>query len=103
IPADMPNMAQQVKTVRDRPGFVGIRITDSSSPPTEPGEIAGMEGIKLLNGGAWDPAFKAAEEGNIPVQLFLAGHLEEAAGILKKYPKLNLIVIHFGLFRSPVN
>lgn len=96
VPSDLPDMGEEVARVADRPGIVGIRVTEPGWPPTG-------EGVARLRAGVWEPAFAEATRRGLPAQLFLAGCLEEGEPFLKAHPDLNVILIHFGLFRSPAN
>lgn len=96
IPSDLPNMGEEVARVSEIAGIVGIRVTEPGWPPTG-------KGVAKLRAGVWEPAFAEAARRHMPAQLFLAGCLEEGEWFLRAHPDLTVILIHFGLFRSPTN
>src|SRR5260221_14733155 len=54
-----------------------------------------------LRDGAFDYWFEPAEKYDIPICLFIAGHLGEAGRIAARFDRLNLIIDHLGLYPPP--
>jgi L-fuconolactonase len=91
---DVPDVEGAVAAIKAAPGLVGFRLI-----PCYPVD---SPNIARLKEGWYEPWFRAAERHDVPVVLFLWGHLPEAGGIAKSHPNLRLIIDHFGMAPIPI-
>ena len=89
-----PNAEAVVEGLRGRPGVLGFRIVL--------GWPASGERLHLLREGHLESWFAAAEKYNVPICIFLSGHLEEAGRIADRYPGLSIIIDHLGMMPVPL-
>jgi L-fuconolactonase len=89
-----PDIEGTVAHIKEHPGLVGFRVIPSF-PPNSPK-------IAVLQQGGYEPWFKAAERHDVPVVLFLWGHLPEAHKIAKAHPGLTLVIDHMGMGPIPL-
>ena len=94
LDADVPDVDGAVARIKAAPGLVGFRLI-----PCYP---ADSPNIARLKAGWYEPWFRAAERHDVPVVLFLWGHLPEAGKIAAAHPNLRLIVDHFGMAPIPI-
>jgi len=90
----LPDIDGAVEHIKSHPGMVGFRLIPCF-PPEGPK-------VELLKNGGYEPWFKAAERHDVPVVVFLWGHVPEAAKIAKAHPDLTLVVDHVGAAPIPL-
>ena len=78
----------EIALLRQRPGVLGIRVS---------GFGPNAERIQPLQEGAFDRLFASAEKHQVPVSIYLPGHLPLAGQIAAKYPQLPLLIEHVGI------
>ena len=91
IDARDEELEQVAADVSKKPGVVGLRIV----PTPNAGEIEQLE-----NGG-FDRLFAAAQDSGLPLFTWLPGRAHLLEPILKKYPKLQVILDHVGVGVAP--
>jgi predicted TIM-barrel fold metal-dependent hydrolase len=91
---DVPDVDAAVEAIKASPGLVGFRLLPCY-PPDGPN-------VARLKAGAYEPWFRAAERHDVPIVLFLWGHLPEAQKIAAGHPDLWIIVDHFGNAPIPI-
>ena len=91
IPADHEAV---VSGMRQRPGVLGFRIVL--------GFPATGERMWLLRDGHLEKWFAAAERHQVPISLFLSGHLTEAERVAQEYPALSIVIDHLGAMPVPL-
>jgi predicted TIM-barrel fold metal-dependent hydrolase len=94
LDADVADVDGAVAKIKAAPGLVGFRLI-----PCYP---ADGPNVARLKAGGYEPWFRAAEHHDVPVVLFLWGHVPEAAKIAAAHPNLRLIVDHFGMAPIPI-
>jgi L-fuconolactonase len=93
-PTRVANIDEMLSQLRTRFGLLAIRMTPSWPAP-------GPNGIPRLRDGGFDDWFGAAEKYQVPICLFIAGHLGVAHRIAAAFPDLTLIIDHLGLYPPP--
>jgi L-fuconolactonase len=83
-----------ISQVRSRFGLLAIRMI-----PSWP--LGGPNDIPRLREGGFDDWFRAAEKHQVPICLFIPGHLPEVVPIATAFPELTLIIDHFGMPPPP--
>jgi predicted TIM-barrel fold metal-dependent hydrolase len=82
IGLDQPHRVNEVLTIRDQPGFLGLRV--------------GMN-RPALTSGSGDWLFAAAEKAGVPI-CFLASGVNALVGpVAERFPGLTMIVDHMGV------
>jgi predicted TIM-barrel fold metal-dependent hydrolase len=85
IPIEKPQSAALLPSWREQPGMLGIRLTFHR------GQAA------LLESGAADWFWPAAEKAGVPVMFLAPGNMPKFAAIAERHPGLPLIVDHMSL------
>jgi L-fuconolactonase len=86
IAVDDQRSRPALKTWRDTPGMLGIRLTFSRGPA-----------MRWIVDGTADWFWEEAESAGIPVMVYVPTRTEELAPVAKRHPRLRLIVDHAGL------
>jgi len=81
-----PNGADRLKTWRQQPGMLGIRVS-----------FVGAHEQKLLTDGAADWLWPAAEQAGVPIMFHTPGKQHLFASIAERHPGLTLISDHAGM------
>jgi L-fuconolactonase len=81
-----PGQADRIRTWRDEPGRLGVRLNFSTAEPAE-----------LLDDDGLDWVWTAAESGGVPVAIYPPRRVERIAVIARRHPELRLLVDHLGL------
>jgi predicted TIM-barrel fold metal-dependent hydrolase len=85
VRTDTPGVAERVRTFRDEPHALGVRVVRFPDNP-EPIGSAGHRAI-----------FTAAEAGNVPVFVVATGLLRELAEIARDFPSLQIVLDALGI------
>ena len=88
FPPERPESRDLIETWLDQPGMLGLRWA-----PLHPAQRA------LLDNGAMDWIWPAAERAGIPVALLAGPFLPQFRAIAERHPGLRLIIDHVGLIR----
>jgi L-fuconolactonase len=80
-----PNLEERVRTFRDQPGGVGVRVV--VLPGTEGG----------LNAEGYVRIFATAERADVPIFVAGTGLLRSVPDVARAYPNLQLVIDHLGL------
>lgn len=86
FPVEAPAEGRQLRTWRDEPGMLGVRLTLHRSPWRE-----------WFEDGAVDWFWPAAERDGLPVMVYVPGLVKRLDGIAGRHPGLSLIVDHLAL------
>jgi len=89
----IPDAREAVGHIEAHPGLVGIRLN--------PAWPASGENMLRLREGAYDQIFALAEEHEIPISLFMSGHVSETHDVAQRYERLGLIIDHLGVLPAP--
>lgn len=76
----------QLRTWRDRPGMLGVRVGFSIGPPSS-----------WLDDGTADWFWPAAEAAGLPVMVFAPGRMADLGRIAARHPGLRLVIDHLGI------
>jgi predicted TIM-barrel fold metal-dependent hydrolase len=82
-----PELKAVIRMVRDATHARALRM----SPGMSRAEMADFAS------GVYDPVFALAAENGLPIFLQIAGHADELARIVRKYPDSRLIICHCGM------
>jgi predicted TIM-barrel fold metal-dependent hydrolase len=86
IPIDDESARPDLRTWRDTPGMLGLRVTLSRGPA-----------VRWIADGTADWLWADAESAGVPLMVFVPERAEELAPVAIRHPKLRLIVDHAGL------
>jgi L-fuconolactonase len=92
IPLEDPASAERLKTWRDQPGMLGIRLNFLQEAAT-----------RLVTEGTADWFWAAAERNGVPLMILAPSLLSEFDGIAARHPGLRLILDHMGCDRADVD
>lgn len=87
-----PSQAERLKTWRDQPGMLGIRLNFLQEPAK-----------RLVTEGTADWFWAAAERSGIPLMILAPSLLAEFDRIAARHPNLRLIIDHMGCDREDVD
>ncbi len=82
-----PEVDSLIRMAADAPGCRAIRLL--------PGLTA--ESLNAFSAGGYDEVFSTAQDVNLPVFLYIAGHVELMHDYLKRFPQVTFIVDHCGM------
>lgn len=85
-----PDIADLIADTRAHSGRLGTRVV-----------IRSPEEWRDFHAGGFAALFAAAEKHEVPVMLFVSGHVSEADSIARAHPGLPLIIDHLGLKQPP--
>lgn len=86
-----PDAVDRVRTWRDQPGMLAVRVVILTDAHRQ-----------LLEAGAYEPIFSAAESAAVPVFIFPPRLVGSIHTIARAHPDLQLIVDHLGIAQPPV-
>jgi predicted TIM-barrel fold metal-dependent hydrolase len=92
IALDHPSARPALKTWKDQPGLLGVRLT-FHRPDTRP----------QLTDGTADWLWPAAEEFGVPLMVHAPERLPVIGEIAAKHPKLRIIIDHMGFARETMD
>lgn len=81
-----PDIVEQVRNWRSRPGMIGVRT-----------HINERRRARWGDDRAADPFWAACAEYGVPVAVFAAGSIAYADDLARRFPSLKLIIDHLGL------
>ena len=87
-----PRIEDRLAATFAQPGIRGIRFSVGFWPDV----------VERWNAGVFDRAIAACADQQIPVFMFVSGHLEIVAPVAQAHPDLTLIVDHLGLRQPPL-
>lgn len=93
-PTRVTDIDTMLAQVRARFRLLAIRMT-----PSWP--VTGGNDIPRVQQGGFDDWFAAAQRHEVPICMFIPGHLRELARIAARFPGLTLIVDHLGMYPPP--
>jgi predicted TIM-barrel fold metal-dependent hydrolase len=85
IPLEQPESAALLPKWKEQPGMLGVRLTLHRAQAA------------LLDGGAADWFWPAAEKAGLPVMFLAPGNMPKFAPIAQRHPQLPLIIDHMSL------
>lgn len=80
-----------VAATRSAPGVLAIRAP-----------IVSEDDARALKSGGYDRMLEAAQHHDVPMMFFISAYLELADTIARRFPKLQIIVDHYGMPQPPL-
>jgi L-fuconolactonase len=93
LDAQAPDLDEQVRTYRHRPGMLAVRTTAVN--------WATRQASDEFRSGMLEPLFAAAEKHKLPIFLFASGIASAVIPVAERHPDLTLIIDHIGLPSPP--
>lgn len=85
-----PDIANLVADTRARQNSLGLRVV-----------VRSPEEWSDFHAGRFEALFSAAEHYQVPIMLFVSGHVAQAGGVARAHPDLQLIIDHLGIRQPP--
>ncbi len=85
-----PDIDNLISGTRLQAGGLGLRVVVRSDEEWEDFHAGRYEGV-----------FSSAEKHDVPIMLFVSGHVAEAGPVARAHPRLQLIIDHLGIRQPP--
>jgi L-fuconolactonase len=87
-----PDIARDTERWAAMPETAGVRVS-----------LRGEAALGELRAGSFDLFFEAAERHHVPIFIFPPGALADVGRVAANFPRLKIVVDHFGLPQPPFN